>query len=336
MDPENNKQCSQSSSSDSTGSRSPPETPPVAPWMSNEVNVPLTTDEPQQQHVGMVQVPPPPQHSRMRKNHSHVMRNKNHSSMVNGGTPIPQSIPQPTSLQCMTFSGPHGPTPMPAYLAHHTHFPALRPTTGIYSNFPHAAYARPAPATAGFHTLAPYPSNGEMMYQYPGHPPPGSSAAISATGTPPPPPPAVAAAAAVSAVQGTSNPVQQQQAPQQPTPQHHPQTLQHQTPVLQNYVPVVPPGVAYAPIPPPPPKISCYNCGSNSHVASDCKEQTMEDITRGGTILTKINLSFFQLYGKNKNFLLNSNFQPNIDSTMQLQNHQAVIKARALKSDPLL
>jgi hypothetical protein len=32
----------------------------------------------------------------------------------------------------------------------------------------------------------------------------------------------------------------------------------------------------------PPPKLSCYNCGSQNHHASDCKENTMEEMTKQG------------------------------------------------------
>lgn len=37
----------------------------------------------------------------------------------------------------------------------------------------------------------------------------------------------------------------------------------------------------------PPPKVSCYNCGSSSHHAADCKDQTMEDLTKGGRSQTR-------------------------------------------------
>lgn len=294
LEPENNRQpSSQGSSSESTGSRSPPETPPAQPWITSENGIPPnneqlpgggplsmhsmpTTHTSQQQQI--IQ-----ERQRLRK--CHIARHKNHSSgMMNGSAP-PQ--PTPTSLQpCMPFQAPPGHTPMAAYLPHQAHFPALRPTTGIYSNFTHA-YTRPAPA--GYHALA-YQPNGEMMYQYPGHPPPGSNnAVVRATGTPPPPPAAVAAAAAAAAVQSTPNQVQQQQQQQQqmvpPPPQQH---QQQQQPPKQNYV-SAPPVVSYAPVnttqpqqPTPPAKVSCYNCGSSNHTAPDCKEQTMEDITRGG------------------------------------------------------
>nr|CAD7206872.1 unnamed protein product [Timema douglasi] len=32
----------------------------------------------------------------------------------------------------------------------------------------------------------------------------------------------------------------------------------------------------------PPPKLSCYNCGAHGHQAQDCKEPTMEEITKQG------------------------------------------------------
>ncbi|KAJ8680595.1 hypothetical protein QAD02_016382 [Eretmocerus hayati] len=284
IDPDN-RNCSQSSSSDSTGSRSPPETPPAIPWTGNDnPGLPLTNEQQQQQHTSSSANPPPhhpivathpvppqqqpqqqqqqqPQQQqerpRPRKSQTHIMRHKSHSStsgMVNGGGPPPQP---PTSLQpCMSFPAPPGHSPMTAYLPHHAHFPALRPTTGIYTNFTHA-YARPTPA--GYSTIA-YQPNGEMMYQYPGHPLPGNTANVTtATGTPPPP--AVASApVAVQSVPASGQVVQQQVQP--------PQSYVATTPV-----------VAYTQ-PMSPAKISCYNCGSNAHTAAECKEQTMEDITR--------------------------------------------------------
>ena len=36
------------------------------------------------------------------------------------------------------------------------------------------------------------------------------------------------------------------------------------------------------PPPLPPAKITCYNCGSQNHLASDCKEQTFEDMIKPG------------------------------------------------------
>lgn len=143
------------------------------------------------------------------------MRHKN--QMVNGGGP-------PSLPHCVSF-----PTPPPhsqvTYLPH-GHFSALRPSSGIYSNYSHGPYARPAyPST--------YQPNGEMMYQYPGHPASG--------GTPPPPPNAA----------GTPAP----------------------------YMPPTP-VVTYAPVAVQPTKVSCYNCGSSNHIAIDCKDQTMEDLTK--------------------------------------------------------
>ncbi|KAG7208853.1 hypothetical protein KM043_015038 [Ampulex compressa] len=230
LDPESNRHCSQSSSSDSTGSRSPPETPPAAPWVSaSESNPPPVSDHlscsaAPVHSTGAVSHPAPqqpiqPVPERQRKrNQSNIMRHK--SQMVNGGGP-------PSLPHCVSFPAPPSHSQI-TYLPH-GHFPALRPSSGIYSNFSHGPYARPAyPAT--------YQPNGEMMYQYPGHP--------SSGGTPPPPPNAAA------------TPVQQ--------PPYMPPT----------------PVVTYAPAAVPPTKISCYNCGSSSHLAVDCKDQTMEDLTK--------------------------------------------------------
>nr|XP_033341727.1 zinc finger CCHC domain-containing protein 14 isoform X2 [Megalopta genalis] len=228
LDPESSRHCSQSSSSDSTGSRSPPETPPAAPWVSgSESNAPSVTDHLSSAPVhstSAVSHPAPQQpiqsgaeRQRKRNPASHVMRHK--SQMVNGGGP-------PNLSQCVSFPAPPSHSQV-AYLPH-GHFSTLRPSSGIYSNFSHGPYARPAYPTT-------YQPNGEMMYQYPGHPPSG--------GTPPPPPNAAA------------------------------------TPVQAPYIPPTP-VVTYAPAAVPPTKISCYNCGSSNHVAVDCKDQTMEDITK--------------------------------------------------------
>ncbi|KAI4483544.1 PREDICTED: uncharacterized protein LOC106789273 [Polistes canadensis] len=228
LDHDSSRHCSQSSSSDSSGSRSPPETPPAAPWVGgNESNTVPVTDHlgsvpmhstggtshptPQQQQQPMQ----PPERQRSRKNQAHLMRHKN--QIVNGGGP-------PSLPHCVSF-----PTPPPhsqvTYLPH-GHFSALRPSSGIYSNYSHGPYARPAyPST--------YQPNGEMMYQFPGHPASG--------GTPPPPPNAA----------GTPAP----------------------------YMPPTP-VVTYAPAAVQPPKVSCYNCGSSNHIAIDCKDQTMEDLTK--------------------------------------------------------
>lgn len=228
LDPENSRHCSQSSSSDSTGSRSPPETPPAAPWVSgSESNPPPVTDHLSSAPVHSTSavshpasqqpIQSGPERQRTRRNQTHVMRHKN--QMVNGGGP-------PNLSQCVSFPTPPSQSQV-TYLPH-GHFPALRPSSGIYSNFSHGPYARPAYPTT-------YQPNGEMMYQYPGHP--------SSGGTPPPPPNAAA------------------------------------TPVQAPYMPPTP-IVTYAPAAVPPTKISCYNCGSSSHLAVDCKDQTMEDLTK--------------------------------------------------------
>ncbi|XP_058808786.1 proline-rich protein 36-like isoform X2 [Phymastichus coffea] len=258
LDPENNRN-SQSSSSDSTGSRSPPETPPALQWMGNELNsTPVSTVVEQQQQPHMTNVPPPlhsipasQERRPSRKNQSHLMRQKSHSSnMVNGVVPPPQQPQQQApqqqqqhqQVQSTAVTGFQ--VPPPGYVPHH--FTGLRPaTTGIYSNFT-PAYARPGYPIAA----TTYQHNGEMMYQYSTHPPPPGSTA-------PPPSP--------SAAVQTSQPPPQQTQPNfsQPPPP---------LPVTYASVSVPPPHI--------PPKTSCYNCGSTMHLAADCIEQTMEDITR--------------------------------------------------------
>ncbi|XP_043274848.1 verprolin [Venturia canescens] len=249
LDPENSRHCSQSSSSESTGSRSPPETPPAVPWVSSsgsETAQSSTTEHQaspgtsshhstmSQSHQGAQSMSHMSERPRnqSKKHQSHVMRQKN--QMVNGVTSggngnncsggnnggIP-NIPH-----CVSFPGP--PTPSPVTFLPHAHFSPLRPSNAIYSNFSHAAYNRPPTFPTS------YQPNGEMMYQYAG---PG--------GTPPPPPPTVAAAP--------------------------PHTYMPSAPVV-TYTPAAPPA-----------KISCYNCGSNNHVAADCKDQTMEELTKRAT-----------------------------------------------------
>lgn len=250
LDSENNRHCSQSSSSDSTGSRSPPETPPAAPWVSggggdnNNVAPPVTdhmtsapvhsttsapphvVSAPQQSMQSSV---PPESRQLTRKNpQTRAIRQKN-QGILNGAGGNGNNGP-PSLSHCVSFPAP------PSQLTYlpQGHFPAaLRPSSGIYSNFLHGPSTRPA-------YPAPYQPNGEIMYPYTGHPASGS--------TPPPPPPNAAAA----------------------------------TPVQASYMPPTP-VVTYAAAVIPSTKISCYNCGSSSHLAIDCKDQTMEDLTKKGT-----------------------------------------------------
>ncbi|KAK7793481.1 hypothetical protein R5R35_010155 [Gryllus longicercus] len=63
--------------------------------------------------------------------------------------------------------------------------------------------------------------------------------------------------------------VYQYHGPQTPPPP--PPTAFIPTPMVAAFSPVV-----------PPPKVSCYNCGSQSHHASDCKDPTMEEMTKPG------------------------------------------------------
>lgn len=255
LDSESSLHCSQSSSSDSTGSRSPPETPPAAPWVgsdNNNVAPPVTdhmnsvhstataplshiasasTSQPMQSSV------PPESRQLTRKNTTRTMRHKSQGILNgignNGNNGGPPSLPH-----CVSFPAPPTHSQL-AYLPHGHAFPALRPgNSGIYSNFLHGPSARPAYPAA-------YQPNGEIMYSYTGHP------AAASGSTPPPPPPPNAAAAA--------------------------------TPVQASYMPPTSVVTYAAAAVIPPTKISCYNCGSSSHLAVDCKDQTMEDLTKKGT-----------------------------------------------------
>ncbi|KAL0127343.1 hypothetical protein PUN28_005561 [Cardiocondyla obscurior] len=244
LDSESSRHCSQSSSSDSTGSRSPPETPPAAPWVSSsgggDNNVtdhmssapvhstatapPHVVSAPQQSSM-QSSVPPESRQLTKKNSQTRMMRQKgqgilNGAGNGNGGPP--------SLSHCISFPAP--PTHSQLTYLPHGHFPAaLRPSSGIYSNFLHGPSARPAYQPT-------YQPNGEIIYPYTGHPASGS--------TPPPPPNAAAAA-----------------------------------PVQASYMPPTP-VVTYAAAVIPQTKISCYNCGSNSHLAVDCKDQTMEDITK--------------------------------------------------------
>lgn len=273
LDSESNRHCSHSSSSDSTGSRSPPETPPAAPWVSssgtdgNSVAPSAVTDHvnaapvhsaatvpppppphiaaSQQQSMQQQTSVPPPERQQLRKPQARATMRQKSQGMLNGGAGNGNGSNGgggPPSLPHCAVSFPAPPTHSQLTYLPHGHFPtALRPsTTGIYSNFLHGpSTARPAYPAA-------YQPNGEMMYPYTGHP--GASGS-----TPPPPPPSNAAAAAAAA-----------------------------TPVQASYMPPTP-VVTYAAAVIPPAKISCYNCGSSNHLAVDCKDQTMEDLTKKGT-----------------------------------------------------
>lgn len=254
LDSESSLHCSQSSSSDSTGSRSPPETPPAAPWVGSDNNnvAPPVTDHMNSVHSTATAPPPhiasastsqqsmqssvPPESRQLtRKNATRTMRHKSQGILNgignNGNNGGPPSLPH-----CVSFPAPPTHSQL-AYLPHGHAFPAaLRPgNSGIYSNFLHGPSARPAYPTA-------YQPNGEIMYSYTGHP------AAASGSTPPPPPPPNAAAAA--------------------------------TPVQASYMPPTSVVTYAAATVIPPTKISCYNCGSSSHLAIDCKDQTMEDLTK--------------------------------------------------------
>lgn len=246
LDSENSRHCSQSSSSDSTGSRSPPETPPAAPWVGSDNNnvAPSVTDHMNSVHSAppphiaststsqqSMQSSVPPESRQLPRKNPRTMRQKSQGMLNgignNGNNGGPPSLPH-----CVSFPGPPTHSQL-AYLPHGHAFPAaLRPgNSSIYSNFLHGPSARPA---------YPYQPNGEIMYSYTGHP-------ATASGSTPPPPPNAAAAA---------------------------------TPVQASYMPPTS-VVTYATAAViPPTKISCYNCGSNSHLAVDCKDQTMEDLTK--------------------------------------------------------
>ena len=277
LDPEN-RHCSQGSSSDSSGSRSPPETPPAIQWHessnaspnSEQMHATPVHNVQTSQTAGSSTSKDRPQQRKTRSAHVSSRQQKS-TQMVNGGTPSAQSAPQPPPNSSNMNYGPGAPAP--SYMPHATHFPALRPSSGIYTSFT-TAYA-PRPSPSAYSTSITFQPNGDMMYQYP-----------PATGNPPPPPSnavgnnAPLTNSTVSSMQSPTG--QQQQAFVQsapvvfttaPPPLHSHRQKTSPPPQLQRH---------QQRVSSPPPKISCYNCGSNAHLASDCKEQTMEDITRGG------------------------------------------------------
>lgn len=249
LDSEGSRHCSQSSSSDSTGSRSPPETPPAAPWAGGNDNTVIPTIT---EHVNSISMHAtgtgtvtalPHVISASQQSMQSSMSERQHSKKNNQARTIRQKNPMLNGSgngnvglsnlrHCVSFPSPPAHSQL-TYLPH-GHFPGtLRPSTGIYSNFLHGSSARPTYPTA-------YQSS-EIIYSYTG--PPGSG------GTPPPPPPNNAA---------TATPIQ----------------TSYMSPTAV---------VTYATAVIPPARISCYNCGSSNHLAVDCKDQTMEDLTKKGT-----------------------------------------------------
>lgn len=57
--------------------------------------------------------------------------------------------------------------------------------------------------------------------------------------------------------------------------QHQYPTMPFPAPQLQSYYPI------REPVPEPKVK-SCYNCGSSGHLGQDCREETLDDMTRSG------------------------------------------------------
>ncbi|XP_034936814.1 sialidase-like isoform X2 [Chelonus insularis] len=275
LDADSNRQCSQSSSSDSTGSRSPPETPPAAPWPNN--TTPTITNDSCSTSGGTTDQTPGSsvlsysavavshqnipsvqqqinERSRSKKSQAQMMRknqvmnggggngNGSGSNSGNSGGTVapPPQVNLSTTPHCISaFPGPTN-HPQMTFLPH-GHFPALRPNSGIYSSgFSHSIFSRP--------TYQSYQPNGEMMYPYPGQP-------GAAGGTPPPPPPPLPPPTGTTAVAAVGVAPSQTYLPSTPVVVPHTSAVQ-------------------------PTKISCYNCGSSNHLANECKDQTMEDITK--------------------------------------------------------
>ena len=146
-----------SSSSDSTGSRSPPETPPVIPWNNSNDSLVLSTSDHHGQSVNPSSVAPihpstdqqqlqSLHRTRNRKSHAHFIRHKSHNP-INGGH---QHHQPPTACY-----HPPGHAQM-AYMPHAALTLRPSPGTGIYNFSP---TLRPAYPYA-------YQPNGEMIYQF--------------------------------------------------------------------------------------------------------------------------------------------------------------------------
>ncbi|KAK0088504.1 hypothetical protein PV325_011805 [Microctonus aethiopoides] len=274
LDSDNSRHYSQSSSSDSTGSRSPPETPPAAPWTNatnNSSTISIDNNCPAVGTIGLND-----HNNATSSSNSGSLNSISHYSTVTAAShqntlsssqqQQQQQInerPRRTGKhhghmmrhknQLMNGGGGNGPPPnlshcisaFPVPTSHQqmtflpqSHFTALRgPNSGLYSSgYPHSIYTRP--------TFQPnYQQNGEIIYSYTGQPGGG-------TPPPPPPPPPVSVAAI-----GVGLPSQSYMTTTQ-TVNYTPATVQQQT------------------------KLSCYNCGSSSHLAIDCKDQSMEDLTK--------------------------------------------------------
>lgn len=140
----------------------------------------------------------------------------------------------------------------PPNLSHCVTFPAP-PTHSQLTYLPHGHFPTTLRPSSGIYSNFLHGPSARPAYQ-PAYQPNGeimypfTGHPASGSTPPPPPPPNAAAAASVQA----------------------------------SYMPPTP-VVTYAAAVIPQTKISCYNCGSNSHLAIDCKDQTMEDITKKGT-----------------------------------------------------
>ncbi|XP_008556877.1 myb-like protein J [Microplitis demolitor] len=285
LDADSSRHCSQSSSSDgSTGSRSPPGTPPAA-WSGNSTliatstvineNTSVTTTTTvtatsntseqtpgtsvlsystvalsRQNTSGIQQQQQQQQinNDRARSMKKNQMRQKN--QMINGVTNnstcsvSPAPIPLPSSINLST-------PPPQQQQQQQQHIPGF-PSTGNHpiTFLPHGNHHFPG-------TTPRLPLNNTNIY----------STNYSHT---------IYSRPTVTMAPGF-----------QPTT---PQGFQQNGELIYQYPQ---PGTPPPPPPLPPPgivtglipighhqKISCYNCGSNSHLAVDCKEQTMEDLTR--------------------------------------------------------
>ncbi|XP_011309916.1 flocculation protein FLO11 [Fopius arisanus] len=267
---DSSRQGSQSSSSDSTGSRSPPETPPAAPWVNSNATTTVMNSPTSTGTITMSSITPggtivsssssgviptsvittatattttpvtsdgynPPEH--------------NQGSIVTHQTGhIPQMSDRPRHRKGhmmrhknQMINGAPAVNMAPCISAfpvsghsQMTFLPhghvSLRPNTAMYPSF--SGYRPSYPGS--------FQSNGEIMFPYP---PPTTG------GTPPPPtmPPSTV-------------------------------TVVVPSPAPQSYMP--PASVVPFTATVQQPKISCYNCGSSSHHPGDCKDQTMEDLTK--------------------------------------------------------
>ncbi|XP_015121654.1 mucin-2 [Diachasma alloeum] len=273
---DSSRQGSQSSSSDSTGSRSPPETPPAAPWINPNTTTSVMSSPTSTGTSTTSSVTPGATISSSSTLGAQgiVPASVMTTSTATTTTPVSSDGYNPgehSQGSIMTHQGGAMPniqqmSERPKHrkghmMRHKSHMMNGAPAVNMapcVSAFPVSGHSQMTFLPHGHVSLRPntgmYPSfsgyrpsypggfqpNGEIMFPYP---PPSTG------GTPPP---ATMPPSTVTVV--VPSPTQQSYMPPAPV-------VPFTATVQQN-------------------KVSCYNCGSNGHHPGDCKDQTMEDLTK--------------------------------------------------------